>query len=86
MSGRAVFESGRVIHLFNQVESDGYWCSGLTLCGRILTEEYDNVEIYHLDSFDEIFNELNLKKSDQGICKKCQKKYQARKTAATGQS
>jgi hypothetical protein len=79
--GYAVFESGRVIHLLNHVESDGYWRSGITLCGRILNEEYDDVEIYPLDSFDEIFSELNLKKSDPGICKKCQKKYQAKQTA-----
>ena len=84
--GYALFESGRVIHLLNDVESEGYWRSGLTLGGRILNEEYDDVEIYPLDSFNEIFNGLNLKECDPGICKKCQKKYQARKTTATGRS
>jgi hypothetical protein len=71
--GYAVFGSGRVIHLLNDVESNGYWRSGLTLCGRILNEENDDVEIYPLDSFEDIFNELNLKKSGPGICNKCQK-------------
>jgi hypothetical protein len=80
--GYAVFEFGRVMHLLNDVESDGYWRSGLTLCGRNINEEDDNVEIYPLNSFDEIFDEPNLEKTDSGICKKCQRKYLEKKTTA----
>jgi hypothetical protein len=70
--GYAVFESGRVIHLVEDVESDGFYRSGRTLCGRMLSEEEMAVEIYPLESFDQLDEEIREMYPRQRICRKCQ--------------
>lgn len=40
------FEGGRVYHLMKAAESDGFWRWGVTLCGRLVDEEGQDVEIY----------------------------------------
>jgi len=69
--GYAVFESGRVIHLVEDVESDGFYRSGRALCGRMLSEEEMAVEIYPLESFDELAEEMGERYPGQNVCRKC---------------
>jgi len=74
--GYAVFESGSVIHLVEHLESDGFYRSGRALCGRILSEEKMAVEIYSLESFDELDEQMKgAPYPIGGICRKCQGSY-----------
>ncbi|MFH0941845.1 MAG: hypothetical protein V1823_02325 [Chloroflexota bacterium] len=69
-----MFEFGRVIHLVEHLESDGFYRSGRALCGRILSEEKMAVEIYPLESFDELDEQMIGKQyPSENICRKCQK-------------
>ncbi len=67
--GYALFECGRVVHLVRSVVSDGFYRSAKALYGRWLSEEDDAVEIYPLDSFDELPTDLATKT----VCRLCQK-------------
>ena len=71
--GYAIFEDGRVIHLVEDVESDGFFRSGRALCGRMLSEEEMAVEIYPLESFDQLDEEISQLYRGQNVCKKCQR-------------
>lgn len=70
--GYAFFEAGRVIHLVEDVESDGFYRSGKTLCGRMLSEEEMSVEIYPLESFDQLTEETGDLYQNRIVCRKCQ--------------
>lgn len=70
--GYAIFEAGRVIHLVKDVESDGFYRSGRALCGRMLSEEEMAVEIYPLESFDQLVEEMGERYPGQNVGRKCQ--------------
>jgi hypothetical protein len=61
--GIAQFEYGRVIHLVKSIESDSYYRSGTTLCGREIDEQSMAVEIYPDKDISDI--------PKKAICKKC---------------
>lgn len=61
-----------MIHLVKDVESDGFYRSGRALCGRMLSEEEMAVEIYPLESFDQLVEEMGERYSGQNVGRKCQ--------------
>ncbi len=69
--GYAVFEYGRVIHLVEDVESDGFYRCGRTLCGRMLSEEYMVVEIYPLESYSQLEEDTGEPYHGRNVCRKC---------------
>lgn len=69
--GYAKYETGRVIHLVDDLQTDGFNRSGPALCHRWPDEEFDAVEIYPVTSWAEIIQAYGEKK----ICKRCLKAY-----------
>jgi bacterioferritin-associated ferredoxin len=69
--GFARYENGKVVHLVGDIESDGYYRSGVCLCNRLPDEEVDAVEIYPADTFEEIVEEFG----EDNICKICLKAF-----------
>jgi bacterioferritin-associated ferredoxin len=73
--GFACYEEGKVVHLVDDIESDGYYRSGICLCNRLPDEEVDAVEIYPVETFEEIVNEFG----ENNICKICLKAFKKHK-------
>ncbi|MBN1856330.1 MAG: hypothetical protein JW846_05180 [Dehalococcoidia bacterium] len=75
--GYAMFENGRVLHLVKNVKSNGFFRSGWTLCGRALSEEDMAVEIYPLETFEQV-EEVTKEPlfSDRRICRSCLRFWQ----------
>lgn len=57
------FEKGKVYHIMRFAESDGFYRWGETLCGRLVDESVEDVDIYDDDSF-----------TQSRLCKKCEAK------------
>jgi hypothetical protein len=64
-----VFENGKVYHVMEFAESDGFYRQGMTLCGRFVDEEADDVEIYGGETL-----------SGMRLCKKCSAKGKSTST------
>jgi len=73
--GFACYEEGKVVHLVDDIETDGYYRSGICLCNRLPDEALDAVEIYPVETFEEIVNEFG----EDNICKICLKAFKKHK-------
>ena len=69
--GFACYEDGKVVHLVDDIESDGYYRSGICFCNRLPDEAVDAVEIYPVDTFEEIVENFG----EENICKICLKAF-----------
>jgi hypothetical protein len=69
--GFACYEGSEIVHLVDDIESDGYYRSGLCLCNRLPDEESDAVEIYPFDTLNGVVKEFG----ENNICKICLKVF-----------
>ncbi len=69
--GYAEYECGKVIHLVDDVQTDGFYRSGPALCRRWPDGESDAVEVYPANSWDEVIQTFG----EQKICKRCLKAF-----------
>ena len=69
-----MFEYGKVVHIVENAETDGYYRSGVSLCGLVLSEEDMAVEIYPAETLEEVAEaSRELADSFGPVCLRCMK-------------